>query len=95
MYYRVADENVLASSLHAKILKKSAENAENTLIEYGESERALLGYLETHGGITVTGYMKLARLTRMHAESSLVKLSEMGLIDLRYHNGQCLVVPKS
>ncbi len=94
VYYRVADENVLASSLHAKILKKSAENAESSLIEYGESERALLSYLETHGGITVTGYMKLARLTRIHAESSLVQLSEMGLIDLRYHNGQCLVVSK-
>ena len=94
VYYRVADENVLASSLHAKILKKSAENAESSLIEYGESERALLSYLEMHGGITVTGYMKLARLTRIHAESSLVQLSEMGLIDLRYHNGQCLVVSK-
>ncbi|MBO4814345.1 MAG: ATP-binding protein [Muribaculaceae bacterium] len=94
VYYRVADENVLASSLHAKILKKKAEDAENALIEYGESERALLGYLESHGGITVTGYMKLARLTRTHAEASLVRLSDMGLIDLKYHNGECLIVAR-
>lgn len=94
-YYRVADENVLASSLHVKILKKSVEDETDALIEFGENEQALLQYLESHGGITVTGYMKLARLTRMHAEASLVKLSEMDLIRLQYHNGQCLVVPKS
>lgn len=94
VYYRVDDENVLASSLHVKILKKKTDDAENALIQFTESEQSLLQYLETHGGITVTGYMKLARLTRTHAEASLVRLSDMGLIDLRYHNGECLIVAR-
>ncbi|MBR5102158.1 MAG: hypothetical protein IK092_03460, partial [Muribaculaceae bacterium] len=93
VYYRVADENVLASSLHAKLLKRSTAETD-TMIKFTDNESSLLEYLDNHGGITVGGYMKMCRLTRMAAEASLVKLYDMGMVSIRYHNGECIVVAK-
>ena len=93
VYYRVADENVLASSLHAKLLKRSTAET-YTMIKFTDNESSLLEYLDNHGGITVGGYMKMCHLTRMAAEASLVKLYDMGMVSIRYHNGECIVVAK-
>lgn len=92
-YYRVADENVLASNLHVKMLKRQAGvNAANSVIRFEENERLLMSYLDSHGGITVTGYTKLAHVSRKVAENSILNLLEMRMVTLRYHNGQCLIV---
>ncbi len=91
-YYRVADENVLASSLHVKVMQHHASDTdENTVIQFTEKEELLIDYLASHGGITIDGYMKLAHVSRHMAEDTIVNLCEMGVVDLSYHNGQCLI----
>lgn len=90
-YYRVADENVLASAVHVRVLKGETGSNASPVITYGATEQALLDYLERHGGITIDGYATLAHISRFKAEESVVSLCEMGIIGLQYHNGTCLI----
>ena len=96
VYYRVADENVLASRLHARIL--SAEESSSTTdmdtatIAYSEREQVLLEYLNRHGGITLEGFMRLAHVSEESATRIVVTLHGMGVISLQYHDGQCPIV---
>ena len=95
VYYRVADENVLASRLHERILSQQTESAEDRTAEtisYSEREQVLLDYLRSHGGITLDGYMKLAHISEESATRIVVALNSMGVVNLQYHDGQCLIV---
>ena len=94
-YYRVADENVLASRLHERIM--SAEESltcdpETSTISFSMREEVLLDYLRGHGGITLDGYMKLAHISEESATRIVVALHGMGVVALQYHDGQCLIV---
>lgn len=95
VYYRVKDENVLASRLHERILSyetagDAARSAET--ISYSEREQLLLDYLRGHGGITLDGYMKLAHISEESAMRTVVALHGMGVLSIEYHDGQCLIV---
>lgn len=96
VYYRVADENVLASRLHARIMNSEQSAAtgheEAATISYSEREQLLLDYLRNHGGITLEGYMKLAHISEESATRIIVALHSMGVLSLQYHDGQCLIV---
>ena len=95
VYYRVADENVLASRLHERILSQETESAEEhtaETISYSEREQVLLDYLRNHGGITLDGYMKLAHISEETATKIVVALHSMGVVNLQYHDGSCLIV---
>lgn len=93
-YYRVADENVLASRLHEHIMKSCANGDSPTdeTISYSEREKILLDYLRQHGGITMNGYMKLAHISEESATQTIVTLHNMGVVAIEYHDGQCLIV---
>ena len=95
VYYRVADENVLASRLHERIMSTESEieeshNAET--ITFSEREQVLMSYLRDHGGITLEGYMKLAHISEESATKIVVALHSMGVLSLQYHDGRCLIV---
>lgn len=95
VYYRVADENVLASRLHERIMsaEESTSSDQNTdTIAYSEREQVLLDYLRCHGGITLEGYMKLAHISEESAMQIVVALHSMGVLSLQYHDSQCLIV---
>ncbi len=96
VYYRVADENVLASRLHERIMSAEESTAsdpeEATTISYSDREQSLLEYLRNHGGITLEGYMKLAHISEDRAMKVIVALHGMGVVSLQYHDGQCLIV---
>ena len=95
VYYRVADENVLASRLHERIMsaEESTSSDQNTdTIIYSEREQVLLDYLRNHGGITLEGYMKLAHISEESAMQTVVALHSMGVLSLQYHDGQCLII---
>ena len=93
-YYRVADENVLASSVHVKMLNHDTHPNQPAVLQYTERERLLLDYLDTHGGITITGLTRLVHCSRPAAERMAVNLHDMGVLDINYHNGTSLLVLK-
>ena len=95
-YFRVADENMLASRLHARILhaeqSSDDDQEDTTTISYSKREQLLLDYLRNHGGITLEGYMRLAHISEESAMQIVVALHSMGVVSLQYHDGQCLIV---
>ncbi len=92
-YYRVADENVLASATHVKVMQLNSDAApEDVVINLTHKEELLLNYLQDHGGITMSGYQRLAHISFSTAQQTVVKLCEMGIVEIEYHNGQCLIV---
>ena len=94
VYYRVDDENVLASRLHERIMKMADNKDSQTdeTISYSEREQLLLDYLREHGGITLDGYMRLAHISEESATQTVVTLHSMGVVYIQYHEGQCLIV---
>lgn len=92
-YYRVADENVLASSTHVKVMQNTTAMApDDVVINLTEKEELLLDYLQSHGGITLSGYERLAHISFFTAQRTVIKLCEMGIVEIQYHNGQCLIM---
>ena len=93
VYYRVADENVLASRLHERILSHGAgESRPDETISYSEREQVLLKYLREHGGITLDGFKRLAHISEESAMQTVVALHGMGVVNVVYHDGECLIV---
>ena len=96
-YYRVADENVLASRLHERIMSNAAEteDAQDRTITYSEREQVLLDYLRNHGGITLEGYKRLAHISEESATQIVMSLHSMGVVTIQYHDSNCLIVGSS
>ena len=64
---------------------------QDVVINLTEKEELLLDYLQSHGGITMSGYERLAHISFFIAQRTVVKLCEMGIVELQYHNGQCVI----
>ena len=93
VYYRVADENVIASRLHERILSSDGtESARDETINYSEREQVLLQYLREHGGVTLEGFKRLAHISEETAMRTIEVLHRMGVVTIEYHNGHCLIV---
>ncbi len=94
VYYRVADENVLASRLHERIMSHDGNGdiQPDDTISYSEREQVLLQYLREHGGITLEGFKRLAHVSEESATQTIVALHGMGVVDVKYHDGDCLIV---
>jgi len=91
-YYRVADENMLASATHVKVMQhNSSPTPDDVVIKLTDREEMLLDYLQDHGGITLSGYERLAHISFQTAQRIVVKLCEMRIVELQYHNNQCLI----
>lgn len=92
-YFRVKDENILCSATHVKVLQNSNDDSCSSLT-FTDREKALLEYLQEHGGITVTGITRLVHCSRFVADQMVVNLCGMGILDITYHDGNCLITPK-
>ena len=91
-YYRVADENIVAGAVHVKAMRQSGKEA--AALSLTERETAILGYLQTHGAISIPGILRLNHCSRRVAESIVVNLHDMGIIAIQYHNGELLIALK-
>jgi len=91
-YYRVNDENILASSTHVKVLKSNDSNG--ATVTFTEREKTLLEYLREHGGITMDGITKLVHCSQTAADQMVVNMCGMDITEITYHDGNCLVLLK-
>lgn len=90
-YYRVADENVLASATHVRLMALDCQDDAPAVISFSQREQLLLDYLESHGGITLNGFSRMAHCSRSSAEQTVINLCQMEVIALEYHDGHCLI----
>lgn len=80
-YIRVEDQNLLANSVMLRVWKKQ-QNKEGTLIRYRREEEWLFEYYKTHHDISLPMFAKLAGISRKKAETILVNLVVIGLLDI-------------
>lgn len=89
-YYRVADENILASALHVKVWQ-AMQKGKPSLISFEDKEHLLIDYLKNREYITIEAYMKLAHISKHVAEESIIQLCAMHTLDICYQSGQCVL----
>ncbi|HOH99965.1 MAG TPA: ATP-binding protein [Bacteroidales bacterium] len=81
IYIRVQDQNILANKIWIKVWKRrKAQQA--TWVRYTDAEKSLLQYLEQHPRITMSGFLKLAGLPKYKAETVLVNLICLNILDM-------------
>lgn len=80
-YTRVDDQNILANSVMLRVWKKE-QNREGTLIRYRKEEEWLFEYFRTHNDITLPLFSKLAGISKKKAETIIVNLVLVGLLDI-------------
>jgi predicted HTH transcriptional regulator len=81
-FVRVADQNFQANRILIKVWKHNGSE-KGTLLKYGKEEKALINYLETNPYITLSKFTKIAHTTRQIAETILVKLITINVIDIQ------------
>ena len=89
-YYRVADENIVASSVHVKVWKhKGSESA--TMLKLSEQQRILMALISEKGAVTIDEFMLAAHVSRLAAEEIVVNLCSMRALEIAYRDGECMI----
>lgn len=86
-YYRVKDENILASPLHVKAWLHERLNVDGTLLTLTGAEKKLLEFVESKGAATVDEYKIYAHISGKVAEDAVVRMYSMGIIGFSYDSG--------
>jgi len=81
-FVRVADQNFQANRIILKVWN-SKNKSGGTLLKYGHEEKALIAYLEMNPFITLSRFTRIARTTRHIAETILVKMISLNIIDVQ------------
>jgi len=82
-YVRVDDKNFQASPVHLRVWKRKLK-AYPTHITYTEKEKKLLDHLTAHPDITLKGFCTLAEIKKNTAETILVNLIMLDIIEIFY-----------
>ena len=89
VYIRVADQNLLANNVLMKVWKRQ-NDAAGTFIRYTEIEKLLFEYFEHNEYITLSKFVKLAKLKYYKAENVLVNLMCLKIIDIVFTEKQVI-----
>lgn len=82
-YYRVKDENIVASELMVRAWRKK-ESKSGSLLLLSDVESSLVNNIEANNAISLEEFMKISRLSQRSAEEIIIKLYTMGIIDFVY-----------
>lgn len=85
VYIRVKDKSVQASKETIKVLKKLRADSPAQIINLGDKEKALLGYLNLHESVTLKEFREFLNLSNRRASRILVNLVRADLIRLHNH----------
>jgi predicted HTH transcriptional regulator len=81
-FVRVADQNLQANRVLLKVWN-NRNNKKGTLLKYGNEEKSLITYLEKNPYITLSKFTKIAHTSRHIAETILVKMISLNVIDVQ------------
>ncbi len=82
-WLRVRDQNILANNIWIRVWKRS-KIALGTFISYTEKEKILLNHLLEAESITLSAFCKLAHINRKNAETILVNLLSLKVIQMEF-----------
>jgi predicted HTH transcriptional regulator len=80
-YCRVGDQNIKANSILLNVWKGEVKS-NGVLVNYGKEERALIDYLTENERITMSRFMKVARIDRFRAEKILTNMILIDVIQM-------------
>jgi len=90
-YYRVADENIVATPLMVRAWRRKASR-QPTLISYSSSEQRLIDALsEENAALDISDIMRHCMLSRESAEEIVVRLYALGIVDFAFINRHFLI----
>lgn len=78
-YYRLADENKLASKVMIEVWRKQ-QNPQGIFINYSDHEKFLLDYLAEHESISHSAYARKAKISYKEAENILSDFIVLGIV---------------
>lgn len=82
-YFRVADENILASPIMVKAWRRR-EDAGPLSFALGDAEEILMAHLREHGSIAPDDFFTLASVSRLTGEDIITRLYAVGIIDFSF-----------
>ena len=82
-YIRVADENIVANAILLKVWKK-LQSAKGIKIKDTEPGKKLLMYLDTNENITLSGFLRLAKIPYHKGVNIISDYIALGLIESDY-----------
>ncbi len=85
VYIRVKDKSVQASKETIKVLKKLRADSPAQIINLGDKEKALIGYLQNHDRVTLKEFREFLNLSNRRASRILVNLVRADIIRLHNH----------
>ncbi len=85
-YYRVADENIVASPLMVKSWQLARDN-NGILLTLSQAERTVLTLLESNRPMTVEMIMEQGHTSRITAEAAVVRLAALRMVKFVYTGG--------
>ncbi len=91
-FYRVADENILASPLMVKAWRRAA-SGKPIAFSLGNAENAILTHLRESGPASLEEIMTLAHLSRASAEDIITRLYSLHIIHFPFIDRQFLIGP--
>jgi len=78
-YFRKVDENRLANKIMIEVWKRQ-KGKEGTLINFTESEKCLLDYLESNEKISVSKYARMAHVSYKKAEQVIINFRTLNIL---------------
>ncbi|MDP2114403.1 MAG: ATP-binding protein [Bacteroidota bacterium] len=78
-YFRKDDENRLANKVMLEVWKKQ-KSTNGILINYSDSEKILLDYLENHEKISVSKFARIAHITYKQAEQIIINFRALDIL---------------
>ena len=87
VYIRRGDQNLLANRVLLKVWERERKEG-GTLVRFTAAEKTLLQYLESNPTITLSGFVRLARINRMRAEAILVNFILLKVIEIKFTERQ-------
>jgi predicted HTH transcriptional regulator len=79
VYFRKNDENRLASKIMIEVWKRQ-KSTDGILINYSESEKTLIDYLENNEKISVSKFARIARLSYKKAEQIIINFRTLNIL---------------
>lgn len=83
IYIRVNDQNLLANSVLLKVWRREKQ-IKGTRLRFTDNERLLLNYLRDHARITLSRFIKEAKISKRKAETILVNLILLDIIEIHF-----------
>ena len=87
VYIRVNDQNFIVNNIYLKAWNKK-KFGNGVLVRYNESEKQLFDYLQINGQITLSKFMKVAKLSKYKAEKILVNLIVLDILEIVFSENQ-------